>query len=65
MEENTPASGYRYFRLIFPPRGGVKEKSHWKDILDMPGVEYSKDKLHVILPLNAKAHQISLVSDHI
>ena len=48
-----------------PPPGGDLKKAHWEDLVDLPGVADSKDKLHRIFPLNAKSHEILLVSDHI
>ena len=37
----------------YPPTGGDEKKEHWEDIVELPGVEYSKDKLHRILTLNS------------
>ena len=52
--------------MHLPPQGGggLKE-AHWEDLVDLLGVADSKYKLHMILPLKAKAHHILLVSDHI
>ena len=47
------------------PQQGIKKKAHWEDLVDLPGVVDYKDKLHMILTLNSKAHHISIVSDHI
>ena len=47
------------------PKGGIKKKAHLEYLVDLTGVAYSKYNLHRILPLNAKAHQISLALYHI